>query len=192
MERSVLPLSAVNNSVFNPNHLTAPHTGAVAMAGHRLVKSGRQPGTKRCRREWINRCAACCVRGPRWRTGMIFVRGSMASHSQIIIGKDKESRYGLSSDGEHSPNYPPPREAVPRAASLLEGAFEIELIEDNVHRNNLKASFVLQLLDEWVERVHKGLSIQNRNVGCAAVHTYGLIGRRAPTIAVLATSDICS
>src|SRR5260221_12517558 len=27
-------------------------------------------------------CAACCVRGPRWSTGRIFVRGSMANQSQ--------------------------------------------------------------------------------------------------------------
>jgi hypothetical protein len=33
--------------------------------------------------------------------------------SFLIIRKDKESRFGLSSDGEKSPNYPPSREAVP-------------------------------------------------------------------------------
>jgi aromatic-L-amino-acid/L-tryptophan decarboxylase len=32
--------------------------------------------------------------------------------SFLIIRKDKESRFGLSSDGEKSPNYPPSREAV--------------------------------------------------------------------------------
>ena len=46
-----------------------------------LVKSGRQPGAKMCRREWTTVCAAFCVRGPRWSTGRIFVQGSMTSQS---------------------------------------------------------------------------------------------------------------
>ena len=47
-----------------------------------LVNSGRQSWAKSRCREWMSRCAACCVRGPRCSTGRSFVQGSMASHSQ--------------------------------------------------------------------------------------------------------------
>jgi hypothetical protein len=39
---------------------------------------------------------------------------------RFLIRKEKESRYGLSSDGERSSNYPPPGNAVPVMCPLVE------------------------------------------------------------------------
>ncbi|MGH2496780.1 MAG: hypothetical protein ACRDIV_18920 [Ktedonobacteraceae bacterium] len=71
-----------------------------------------------------------------------------------------------------------------RAASLLEGAYEIERIEDPVSANNSLASSVLQLLDEWVGRSQSQLGPTSRNLRCTAAYTYGLIGKQSPEIAL--------
>ena len=94
-----------------------------------------------------------------------------------------------------------------RTAELLDGAYEIEQIKGGEKGN----SVVLRLLDNWVARVHKEFRAQNKRIGgqeskkltaedqakrdqaelavvtnlaCAAAHTYGLIGKRSPEIAL--------
>src|SRR5881392_4060725 len=38
-------------------------------------------------------CAMVCVRGPRWRTGIVFVKGSIASHSSSIFATESDEGY---------------------------------------------------------------------------------------------------
>ena len=99
-----------------------------------------------------------------------------------------------------------------RAAELLDGAYEIEQIKGGEKVNDAKtSSVVLRLLDSWVARVHKEFRAQDKRIGvqeskklaaedqakrdqadlapvtnlaCAAAHTYGLIGKRSPEIAL--------
>src|SRR5215813_11710229 len=55
-----------------------------------LVKSGKQPGARLRRKEWITVWAMFCVRGPSWSTGTILVRGSRASHRKTHLRRAAE------------------------------------------------------------------------------------------------------
>jgi hypothetical protein len=67
------------------------------------------------------------------------------------------------------------------AASLLNGAYEVGLNAQNNKSASILTNSVLQLLTQWSDRWLQSANVQ---VGCAAAHTYSLIGRRSPTIAL--------
>ncbi len=71
-----------------------------------------------------------------------------------------------------------------RTAMLLDGAYEIESIKHPEKAGNARTSPELQLLNEWVRRSQKMQRVTDANMGCAAAHTYGLIGKRKPEVAL--------
>ena len=67
---------------------------------------------------------------------------------------------------------------------LLDGAYEIDSIKYPDKAINAKISPVLQLLNEWVRRSQKMQHATDGYIGCAAAHTFGLMGKRKPEIAL--------
>jgi len=72
-----------------------------------------------------------------------------------------------------------------KAASLLDGAYEIECSKlKDIQANDSSASSVLQLLDDWASPVNTQLSVSTSNLRCTAANAYGLIGKKSPDIAL--------
>jgi hypothetical protein len=71
-----------------------------------------------------------------------------------------------------------------QTASLLDGAREIEIIQQQEHAEDRQNSSVLQLLNEWIERIAKEPIKTNISIGCAAANAYGLIGKKSPEAAL--------
>lgn len=67
------------------------------------------------------------------------------------------------------------------AASLLNGAYEVGLSSQNGRASGPLTNAVLGLLAQWNDR---WLQTGNAQVGCAAAHTFALLGRRSPTTAL--------
>lgn len=77
-----------------------------------------------------------------------------------------------------------------RTAELLDGAFEIEHLKTETN-NKGRTPFVLNLMDDWVKRVHTGFgkatlrpTLATINLGCTVASAYGWIGKRSPQIAL--------
>jgi hypothetical protein len=66
-----------------------------------------------------------------------------------------------------------------QAASLLDGAREIESITQHEVTGESQLSFVLYLLDEWTRRLQEDATKTTISVGCAAANTYGFIGKKS-------------
>ncbi len=78
-----------------------------------------------------------------------------------------------------------------RTAELLDGAFEIERLKADTSDNERTSSVVLNLMNNWIDRVHAefgkatlGASMASINLGCTVASAYGWIGKRSPEIAL--------
>jgi hypothetical protein len=65
------------------------------------------------------------------------------------------------------------------AASLLDGAREIEAITLQEAASNRYSSFVLQLLYEWTANFQEKATRTTISVGCATANSYGFIGKKS-------------
>lgn len=67
------------------------------------------------------------------------------------------------------------------AASLLNGAYDVDKMENPELADNTQKSPVFRLLNQWVGRAENA---RNQRVGSAAANTYRLMGRKIPDIAL--------
>jgi hypothetical protein len=65
------------------------------------------------------------------------------------------------------------------AASMLDGAREIEYITQQDQTNTPPKSVVLDLLHDWDVKLHTNPSIVNISVGCAAANAYSFVGKKS-------------
>lgn len=67
------------------------------------------------------------------------------------------------------------------AASILNGAYDVDKLEDAERANDRQKSPVFRLLNQWVERAENA---RNPRVGSAAANMYRLMSRKVPDIAL--------
>src|SRR5579863_6478709 len=67
------------------------------------------------------------------------------------------------------------------AASILNGAYDVDKLEDPESANDGQKSPVFRLLNQWVERAENA---RNPRVGSASASTYRLMSRKVPDIAL--------
>jgi hypothetical protein len=75
-----------------------------------------------------------------------------------------------------------------RAATLLDGAYEVEYAEHGEDINQGNKSFVLTLLADWTDQAHTSMSANNtlvsEKIGSTVAQAYGRIGQRSIKIAL--------